>query len=185
MTLIATVLRSGGDFTVEYVERLRDSVREYDFVCLSDVPVPCERIPLDTGLRGWWAKLELFRLPGPIVYFDLDTIITGDIKELVEYPHKFTVLRDFNVPHQIATGVMAWHGDYSFLLDKYTNRQAHNARGDSSWLEWQNRHGNLPVEHWQDLFPGAIKSYKLDDTEGAKVVCYHGKPRPHETGWAA
>lgn len=87
-------------------------------MCLSDVDVPCERVPLITELPGWYAKLELFHMTGPVLYFDLDTVITGDLSEIASYPHQFTMLRDFTHPEYPASGVMAWHGDYGFLFDK-------------------------------------------------------------------
>ena len=41
MASVYTVLRSGGDYTAEYVQRLESSLREHlpgvPFVCLSDV----------------------------------------------------------------------------------------------------------------------------------------------------
>lgn len=86
--VVACVLKSGGDFDAEYVERLRDGVKKYlgiRFVCLSDVDVPCERIPLTQNLPGWWSKMELFRpdIEGDIFYLDLDTVIVGDLRPVV------------------------------------------------------------------------------------------------------
>lgn len=181
--LVATVLKSGGDFTTEYVARLRDSLRGYDFVCLSDVDVPCERIPLTENLPGWWSKLELFKLTGKVFYLDLDTVVTGDIRDMVEYPHRFTALRDFGAADQLGTGVMAWEGDYSFLLHEFKDMYW-NSQGDGHWLMRKRNRGELSVDYFQDLFPGRITSYKLHKEPG-DIVCYHGKPRPHETGWAA
>lgn len=88
---VACVLKSGGDFDAEYVERLRDGVSKHlgphRFVCLSDVPVPCERISLKHDLPGWWSKMELFRPDtglGDIFYLDLDTVIVGDLSPLLD-----------------------------------------------------------------------------------------------------
>jgi len=97
---IACVLRSGGDFDQEYVERLRDGVAAnlslpHRFVCLSDVEVPCERLALQHGWPGWWSKLELFeQLKGRVLYFDLDTVIAGSLDEIASYPHAFSMLSD-------------------------------------------------------------------------------------------
>lgn len=99
---VACVLKSGGHYDAEYVERLRDGVRNnliipYRFVCLSDVDVPCERIELKYDLPGWWSKMELFRpdIPEDILYFDLDTVIVGDL----------TPLTDMTVPRMLRGGV--------------------------------------------------------------------------------
>ena len=86
---VACVYRSGGKmYSTEYVRVLRDMVarnltRPHRFVCLSDVEVPCERIPLITDWPGFYAKIEIFRrglFQGPVLYFDLDTIIHGSIE---------------------------------------------------------------------------------------------------------
>src|SRR6185437_8074786 len=59
MLTVACVLKSGGVYTPEYVERLRSGVGQhldhYKFVCLSDVDVP-DRIPLENDWPGWWSK---------------------------------------------------------------------------------------------------------------------------------
>jgi hypothetical protein len=58
---VACVLRSGGEYTAAHVERLRAGVARHlpgvGFVCLSDVPVDCERVELEHGWPGWWAIL--------------------------------------------------------------------------------------------------------------------------------
>jgi hypothetical protein len=141
--------------------------------------VPCERIHLDTGLCGWWAKLELFRLSGPILYFDLDTVITGDLTEIAEYLHQFTMLRDFYYPDHPASGVMAWNGDYRYLLDDY--KGVSPGHGDQGYIA-----SKIQPAFFQDLFPGQIVSRKQPDLRNAneRVVCFHGNPRPHAVQWS-
>lgn len=193
MITVACVLRSGGCYTPEYVRRLREGVEKHlpvphTFVCLSDVDVP-GRIPLENDWHGWWAKIELFRLRGKVLYFDLDTVINGDLTEIATYPHKFTMLRDFNRPSFYASGVMAWEGDYSHLYTGFDlERCGKYGRlplwGDGGYIQDHLMKANTPVEFFQDLFPGQIVSYKKElNRAEARVVCYHGKPRPHETGW--
>lgn len=181
--IVACVLKSGGCYTPEYVSRLKAGVdanlKGHDFVCLSDVPVPCDRIPLTEGLPGWWSKLELLRLPEAL-YFDLDTVITGDLAEIAEYPHTFTMLSDFYRPERPASGVMAWRGDYSFLLDEYDPDRTYPGHGDQGYIA-----SKIEPERFQDLFPGQITSRKVKHTRNSneRVVCFHGAPRPHEVGW--
>lgn len=186
--IVCCVLRSGGPYTPEYVERLKYGVNKYlsgfDFVCFSDVDVP-DRIPLDNDWPKWWPKLEIFRLKEKCLYFDLDTIITGDLTEIAEYPHKFTMLTDFMFPNQFASGVMAWDGDYSriyknfdvSMIPQYAKRPKF---GDQGYIS---EHVN--PESFQGILPGQIMSRKMHrNRQSARVVCYHGPPRPHETGWA-
>lgn len=192
---VALVYKTGGDYTLEYVKRIVTSLRRHgaqDIVCLSDDPSVaqfCRHIPLLKNYPGWWSKLELFNLTGKTVYFDLDTIISGDIRPILDFPHKFTMLKGFSTGRG-ASGVMAWHGDFSYLLHKFHTGHidayswSRHAWGDQDWI---NHNLGFTADYFQDILPrNYIVSRKLNSVYArrfAKVVCYHGKPRPHETGW--
>lgn len=206
--IVACVLRYGGDYGPEYVARLREGVRRYlsgaRFVCLSDGEVPCERIPLTTRWPGWLSKLEIFRpglFDGPVLYLDLDTAVTGSLAEIAAYPHRFTMLSDFYRPELAASGVMAWCGDYSAIFRRFSDRLVplfrgiRPFRGDCGWIL---RCLDQEPERFQDLFPGQVVSYKADVRAptghrcdrgtgavpcNARLVCFHGRPRPHELNW--
>jgi len=194
---VACVLRSGGDFTPEYVHRLRAGVEQHlpnaRFVCLSDVPEVATH-PLEHGWPGWWSKLELFRpglLTGATLYLDLDTIITGDLTPLAQaiQPRRFVMLQDFTQPGRYGSGVMGWHGDWSALYYAFAADPQHVMATHRTGDRWGDQafiadrlNGRLAT--WQDAMPGAVVSYKVHGrTPGARVVCFHGKPRPHEVGW--
>lgn len=196
---VACVLRSGGDFTPEYVGRLQEGVArhlgEHRFVCLSDVGVPCERIPLEHDWPRWWSKIELFQLTGKTLYFDLDTVINGSLQEIADYPHRFTMLRDVGRYDRPASGMMAWDGDYSFILGNFSSdliKRYEDSNIGSMGGPWGDG-GYIAdqvgkPEIFQDIFPGSIVSYKWQspqERKGASVICYHGPPRPKATGWAA
>lgn len=184
---VACVLKAGGPYMPEYVARLKAGVDAHlaghRFICLSDIDVPCERLPLINNWPGWWSKLELFRLTGPVLYFDLDTVITGDLTAIASHPHKFTMLRDFSKGGP-ASGIMAWHGDYRHLMESFDIEQIDNypGHGDQGYIGW--RLGS--VDYFQNLFPGQIVSRKQPQYRNAneRVVCFHGKPRPHEVNWS-
>lgn len=190
---ILTVLRSCGEYRPEHVERLRDQCAAHsdaEFRCLSDMVVP-GRIELKHNWPGWWSKIEMFRLPGPWLYMDLDTTVLGDLAPLLDAVgrHEFIALRDFN-PHlrEMGSGLMAWRGDASHIYRKFREEPAwHMTRcktrrwfGDQGFIE--------PLTegraHWQDILPGTVVSWKKHCKEGipkgARVVCFHGKPRPWE-----
>ena len=188
MIIVACVLKSGGDYDAEYVRRLKEGVDNnlsgHRFVCLSDVDVPCERIPLRHSFAGWWAKLELFYLDGPVLFFDLDTVIVGDLTEIAAYPHKFTAIDDFYRPRRLQSNIMAWADatPWRHLIDVYRKDPRAAGRSHQKWIEPHVK----PIQFFQDLFPGEFASYKATkNRKGASVICYHGKPRPHQTGWAA
>ena len=197
---VALVLRSGGEYRPEHVRALVAQLERHlpgvGVVCLSDVDVPCARVPLQHGWPGWWSKMELFRpdLSGDILYFDLDTVIVGDLSEfkVLSAP---TMLSDFYWPERPASGVM--------FLPESCRRKVWNR-----WIESPDRHmvacGRLgdqkfigdalgPVRRFQNVLPGRIVSYKAHVQRkgahrratgngtvpaGASVVCFHGRPRP-------
>lgn len=92
----------GRRYSPEWVRRLRNMVarnlsRPHRFVCLSNVDVEgIETVPLVSDLPGWFAKLELFRpgngLRGRVLYLDLDTLVTGDLGEIADYPSRFAMM---------------------------------------------------------------------------------------------
>lgn len=196
----------GGDlYGPEYVNNLFDMVSRNlrampgRFVCFTDdasgidTRVQCEPLPL--SLEGWWNKLYLFK-PGVfkegerVLYFDLDTLILGDIDEIAGFIAPFAMLRDFYRPDHWASGVMA------FTVGKETaqiwNRwlSANKLRidgGDQAWIEKILIERSIKPELLQDIFPGQFVSYKADclgvaPKRGTRIVCFHGHPRPHECG---
>lgn len=202
MLTVACVLKSGGDYKPSHVAALRDGVARnlqpsHRFVCLTDMKVECEALPLD-GWPGWFSKISLFKagqFEGPVLYFDLDTIIVGSL-DPVALGHKFTVLENFWRPDRIGSGMMAWDCDLSRIYTDFLGNPARfmdQYRTPDKWGDQAFIKDHTPVEpeRWQKKFPGKVVSYKMHvrDTgrvpEGAAVCCYHGRPRPWETSlWA-
>ncbi len=206
MLKVVCVLRSGGEYDAEYVERLRDGIArhlplEHRFLCLSDVPVGVEDIPLKHDWPGWWSKLEVFRpdIFGDILFFDLDTVITGDLSDISRVG-QLTMLSDFHDLENIASGVMylPWSEREAIWREWIADPSGHMTRnrghGDGGFLR---KFWNRRASRWQDLLPGQIVSYKahvrkavhpIENGDGslpadARVVCFHGRPRPREVGW--
>lgn len=198
MLTVACVLKSGGIYDATWVARLRDGVKRHlplghRFVCLSDVDVPCERIPLECDWPGWWAKIELFKLDGPVLYFDLDTAIVGDLSGLarkISWPGLY-VLRDFYRNQGYGSGVMGWSGVLTkkhltrwhegFVADPERWMQLCGGAGDQNYIERQeHQHITSAWQEWPEL-AGQIVSYKVHCRNGipsnARVVCLHGRPK--------
>lgn len=188
MTTVACVLRSGGEYNVSHVETLEAMVPGYRFVCLSDNPAVPGYVPLEHGWPGWWSKLELFKLPGPVLFFDLDTVVTGDIDELMlTIPkHDFIILRDVYRGKinrcAMQSSIMGWRGNMSHVYDAFVENADYwmsSLRSDQDFFE--KAIGN--ATYWQDVLPGALVSFKVDVQgrgvpEDAKVIFFHGQPRP-------
>jgi hypothetical protein len=136
---VACVLRQGGwaDYDAGWVERLQNMVsrnlqRPHRFVCFSDCDVPCERIPLlptDPDVRGWWAKMQLFRpgiLSGPVLYLDLDTVISGSLDEVIDRVEYQDMVMWWESDRAIASSaIMWWRQDLSELWNIYCQDPDH------------------------------------------------------------
>lgn len=134
MLTLACVLRSGGKvgYDASWVEKLQNMLRRnitqpFEMVCLSDVAVPCRRIALVGTDSGYWSKMELFRpglFSGPVLYFDLDTVICGNLDSLInqlQSQNNFVMWHDdwYKIS---SSAIMYWNGDYSHVYEKYTQQ---------------------------------------------------------------
>lgn len=195
--IIATVLRSGGEYTPEHVQKLRHAVatnlhRPHRFMCLSDMEVPgIQVIPFAHDWPKWWGKIELFRpgiFSGPMIYFDLDTWITHSLDEICAYDGPFAMLDDFFHPHLAASGMMMWTPSErtetiyeAFQADAPRLMRPYEGTGDQAFIR-----SVIPgAKRIQSLFPGKVVSWKVHCAESgipkeAAVVCFHGVPRPWE-----
>lgn len=206
--IVTCVLRTGGEYAPEHVEALYDQVARHwsgplTFAVLTDAAPsafadrPIKVLPLRADYPGWWAKMELFapweEFNGiDLLCFDLDTVIVGSLDDL-RHPGGLTLLTDFYKVALAQSGLMylpaaerpaiwqAWSADPERMMRQF--------RGDGELLDYYWRHR---AHRWQVLRPGAVVSYKVHVRQqpgqvvpaGARVVCFHGKPRPwHSPLW--
>lgn len=208
---VACVLRSGAEYNREHVLALYRQVarwwppgEELRFIALSDAPIHYGGIETraighthEGTCVGWWAKMALFHPAqedlGDILYFDLDTLIVGDLYDIV-HTSGFTMLSDFGNPWAAQSGMM--------LLPRAVRRAVREVwghgfvttmrrfRGDGEFLDSLYRD---TVQRWQTVIPDQIVSFKYHVRQNpglavpaeARVICYHGKPRPWNTPlWA-
>lgn len=196
---VLCVLKSGGDFDGAYVKVLREAVARhtnipYSFCCLTDVhgEIDCSSIALEDDLPGWWSKIELFRIPGPVVYFDLDTTIVGNLDPLfsavLAARQRMFMLNCFNPRNlygRYASGVMGWNGDFRFVYDDFNLNHMHMYRGDQFYIATALSTRDIEPDYIQSQIKG-IYSFKRHCQDGvpddASIVCFHGKPRPRDLG---
>lgn len=178
---------NAGDYLgrgAEYVSRLVEGVS-------ANLTVPHRFKIFEGDEHSWWAKLQMFRPHAfakgeRVLYFDLDTVITGPLDDIATYAGPFACLRDFYRPWGLGSGVMLWqHGTCNDLWSEWVAKGEPKLRGgDQSWVEVM----RPDAIRLQDRFPGQIASWKKDCAAGipagARIVCFHGTPRPHEVGWA-
>lgn len=166
----------------------------HKFICMTDIDIPgVETRKLLDEFPGWWSKMELFREFDSCFYIDLDTVIVGDISNIVSYNHDFTVLTNLSNPAsgRIGSGVMAWNKDLSHLYTKFKQNSIKYIKefvvsdkwGDQGFIE-----SNMKIPHrFQNMFPNSILSYTFGlpnkdiIPEKCRIVCFHGAPKPWET----
>jgi len=201
---VVCVLKSGGDYTADYVTKLRAMTKRnlsqyFEFRCLTDIDnldIPKEEIiQLENDWPGWWSKVEIFKKDlfpnGNVVYLDLDTVITGNIDSLFDTTDDFRMLEGFGTAKPMASGIMSFQTDLSFIYKKLLLEEGvmvtptGNLRWDQRFIakEYKENTGNKPGLIQSDT---KVASYKKDvktDTKNAlevPIICFHGKPRPHE-----
>lgn len=164
----------------EYVAKLRAGVARHlrephEFVCLRE-----------STKRGWWAKVDLFepgRFNGRVLYLDLDTVIVGDLSQLIA--HKgllYLVDWGWKTP-TYGSGVMVWDaGEHPEIFTRYNPETTPASfRGDQDWLTY--------LGGWRALPSALNHSYRYHARKaippGAVTVSFHGRPKPHEIteGW--
>ena len=186
MMRVVTCYRPGGDFNEQHVLMLRENVREVFGVDLE--------VMRDERWPGWWCKMAMFEEPGHFLYCDLDTIFLRPlviVKSMAVPEQTPVVIRDFYKGEGIGSGLMkvtpemcerVWF-DWNFYGPTEIMQ---SFRGDQDFL--QSCYSPEEYLYWQDVTPGEVCSFKIhcqeQPPETASVICYHGKPRIHETKWA-
>lgn len=206
--IVACVLRSGGIYDPEWVDRLYYSVkanwdveRALQFVCLSDIrwSAPYHLAPLRHGWPGWWSKMELLNgcgvCQGATLYLDLDNVINGPMSLIVQRPMRnddfgLRVMRDPNT-QGLQSAVMRWSSQWVKAWGDDIYREF--ARDAARWMrdysqatdqgliaEWLTRAG----KRWGYFSEQEVTSYKAHWRDGAirtsAVVQLHGHPKPYE-----
>lgn len=185
---------------VDYVHNLRDMVRRnltlpHRFCVLTDDAAsnyPGMRV-MPAQHKGWWEKLRIFKrglFTERVLFLDLDTIIVGNIDHIASYTGHFATLHDFWRERGLGPAVMLFDPAWAdFIYGEWAAERfpKGDPRGDQGWIE--NLHqGRMrkDVDILQEMHPGEFFSYKTSCLhgipDGARVVCFHGKPRPHEVG---
>lgn len=177
----------GTKYRDDYVLRLMHGIERFcpgnhKFICYTDRSIPgvtCETVA--PGLPGWWSKLFLFSLGKPLIYFDLDTLIVGDLTRLLEWDG-FGILKD-PWAQGYGSGIMKLTGEEGHVWHKFQPGIVSMMRGDQDWLNVVMPGARTFPSDW---FP----SFKADKCiaappQGAMAVNFHGLPKMHQisSGW--
>jgi hypothetical protein len=160
--------------------------------------------------RAWWYKMQLFNTQhhaGPLLYFDLDTVIVRNIDWIWQQPLRyFWAVRDFrylwkNTCTVSNTSVMWWNTeDYQHVwkevigqdIGQFTSKY----RGDQDLISAIIPVGNrrffntdwVKSWRWQCLDGGfnfSKRKYLAPNTgtvvdDNTSILVFHGTPKPHE-----
>ena len=192
MIKIITVLKSGREYKPEHVYAIQNMCKEnidadYSFVCLSDLDdLECDSIKLEHDWPTWWSKMEVFKIKGPCLFFDLDTLICGNIDEVIEnlQQTEMCMLKDQWNKGDMGSGMMYWKNDMSNVYNEFKKNAQHymsKFRGDQNFIN-----SLFPDKCYiQDYCNGEVVSFKANlnygrtyDPEKHKIVYFHGPPRP-------
>lgn len=214
MLTVATVLWKGEfrnrTYNEEWVRKTQRMCKrllpEHKFVCLSNVEIDgVYTLPLIDNLPGWWSKVELFRpnndLKGFILYLDLDTLIVGNMKNLIEsgqrldtpmfMPPSYTFgnggpQEHPKVVNKYQTSCFTFHsGSYNCIYEDFTPEVMDRFRGDQDWISYRCSEAKTFPPHWFRKLkqcpkgpPAGVKlvlSMPLKNDKAAKTYGWVGK----------
>lgn len=142
------------------------------------------------------------------LFFDLDTVIVNNIDDIASYNGEFAILHDLfaarrgpvrrpsiKQPHRgqwLGSAIMSIAPGFGEFIWKGLIQEKGRIKyypGDQQFIAKKFIDTKYSPDIWQELYPGKIHSFKasvLDRTfkdhfdKGMSIVCFHGKPRPHE-----
>jgi hypothetical protein len=214
----------GSAYSWTYVDRLYNMLSRNISVGVrlhvyteADRPVPAPMIKhaleewnLNGPRQAWWYKMQMFNAEhhaGPLLYFDLDTVIVKNIDWIWQKTLKhFWAVQDFKYlwrpeHYEINSSVMWWDTRkfdhvWGSMQRQPLNKIMSAYRGDQDYLA-QAISGDdrrlfdperIKSWRWQCLDGGYNfnkKAYKNPGTgthidHRTSVLIFHGKPKPHE-----
>lgn len=193
---ILTVLKSGGDFYPEHVYKIKEMCEEhikdidFSFYCFTDLDLLCNTIKLEHSWPKWWSKIEIFKEEGPCLFIDLDTIVCGDISNIIKNlkNSELCMLKDQWHKNTMGSGLVYWDKDVSYIYEKFKldpEKHMHEYEGDQNFIN----HVVKEKKYIQDYCDGEIVSFKANLEFGRKfnpdlhsIVYFHGPPRPWQQG---
>ena len=195
----------GPKFGAEYVNNLyhgvqRNTTVEHRFICYTDDPegVECETRPFLVDLPVWWYIIGLtnpsHNHSEKVVYFDLDTVITGNIDHILTLQKPFATISDFGWPQGLQTAFIMYNREtgrkiWKHFTSKYEPKDYPNL--DCDYTQWGGTnqfleecmgvvrinknpvpaiHNAPEVIRLQQQFPGECVSYKAQHLQNTQTL---------------
>lgn len=119
---------------------------------------------------------EPYRLNESMIFCGLDTVVVGNVDHLARHClryGKIALPRDPYQPDRTINGVALVPPGHRYVYDEW------HGENDMEWLR------RFKTDYIDDLWPGDVISLKFHDVrrkglQGAKIVYFHGRPKPHE-----
>lgn len=189
---------TGTKYPPEYIHKLQRAVgrnlnQPHRFVCITEHEVEgVETIKPPTDWPGWWGKLGLFKegfASGPCMWLDLDVVVVGSLDAIADEHKSDLLAAPWNWAESghggIQSSVMVWNANLAngiyadFELDHERIMRAY--WGDQEYMTSLRDDGFRVTQ----IKHPAVVSFKYHcrhtgPPSGASVVCFHGKPDPHE-----
>jgi hypothetical protein len=200
--IISCVLKTGGVYDYNYVNALANAVKQnvtvnHKLICITNDSSNFNSniddvILFKNNFPKWWGKIELFRPDifnnKRIFFLDLDTVILKNIDHLLVEKYKFMGLRDFYRPTEMGSGLLFWeHDHYHHIYEKFLKNSTYiinnTPEGDQRWIADNVGKINYFQDHFKTVFSykkHCLPGNKLKIPKDASIICFHGKPKPHE-----
>lgn len=204
--------RGPANYTADDVKKIRSMVLrnsgdwDVEFLCYTDqgaAPEGWQLIDLNRyphAMRdGWWGKMQLFdsmfRGPRSVVYFDLDTVIVGDITPLFQFAeanyfgvcHNFTREINPSYPCKFGSCVMTINkgfGDeifYAWSKLYVEMRERAGIYGDQKVIEIMHPDAVTLQGHMPHNFFVGRRDFKETLEPGNAVMIFAGKYKPSKS----
>lgn len=214
----------GNFYSWIYVERLYNMLNRYlgadvrlHVYTEAERPVPAPMIKhalIPWGIAGpklgWWYKMQLFdskHHSGPLLYFDLDTVIVDNIDWIHDLSLKyFWAVRDFkylwkNSHYSVNSSVMWWDTStydhvWTNFIQKNLKTTISQYRGDQDYINQAINSKDVRfldsdrVKSWRwECLDGGynFKQKKYQNLgngttipENTDILVFHGNPKPHK-----
>lgn len=201
---LLTVLKSGGRYDGDWVERLAKGVRTFAptftrFVCLTDTDLDVdgvETIAPRHDWPAWWSKMEAFRpglVEGVTVLCDLDTVFAGEASALAS--PGLAAMEDHFHKGRLSSALLRWDGDQLGFVyetfaadpDRYMQPGSCGAvpnavHGDQVVIDHLMRGRGLTPAFIQDVHPSLLDFYDPAKRAYGPVVIFIGDAKPDEAG---
>ena len=200
-------------FTPEWVDKLARNAKakvgfSHDFVVVTnedrssfveDVVVWKPQASIMPGTHWLLEPYNPFLPYTRCMFVGLDTVFTGDCRDLMALPSDFATIRDPFKPKKMASGVVVWtpgmeESDLLWFAYKdnaptdfiyqgpYVNPVI---RGQMSDMALMNEVIGVPDTWIDDALPGQCLSYKAHVKRGhpiddCRVLYFHGNPKQHQ-----